>query len=72
MKQKELNLLYSYILNNKIRLENEINTRQDNLRCREVGVVDCIELALAKERLNQFNQTINDIRILLNIEGVEK
>lgn len=53
--QKQRDLWLSYIYNNRIYLQQDINQLQDNLRCRAVGVVDCFELALALERLNAFN-----------------
>lgn len=69
MNQKELTLLYSYILNNQIRLKDEIRHLQSNLRFRNVDVVDCLELALAIERYNIFKEITNQIRILLKLEG---
>lgn len=71
MKKSELTLLYSYILNNDIRLKNEINTRQAHLRFREVSVTDCIELACLINQYDTFKEITNHIRILLDME-VEK
>lgn len=71
MKKCELSLLYSYILNNRIRLKNEVRTLQTQLRYREIDVVDCIELAVAIERYNTFKETTNQIKSLLKLE-VEK
>lgn len=68
MNQKELSLLYSYILNNELRLKDEINTRQAHLRFREVSVTDCIELAFLINQYDTFKETTNHIRILLNLE----
>lgn len=61
MKKSELSLLYSYILNNRIRLKSD----------REIDVVDCIELACSIERYNTFKEITNQIKALLNLE-VEK
>lgn len=71
MKKCELSLLYSYILNNRIRLKNEVRTLQSQLRYREIDIVDCMELAIAIERYNTFKETTNQIKSLLNLE-VEK
>lgn len=71
MKKCELSLLYSYILNNLIRLKNEVRTLQAQLRYREIDVVDCMELAVAIERYNTFKETTNQIKSLLKLE-VEK
>ena len=48
-------------------MKREIAEMQAELRCREVGVNDCLELALAKERYNTFMETTKHIRILLKI-----
>lgn len=69
MNQKELTLLYSYILNNQLQLKDEIRHLQSNLRFRNVDTVDCLELALAIERYNNFREITKQIRILLNMEG---
>lgn len=71
MKKCELSLLYSYILNNRIRLKNEVRTLQTQLRYREIDIVDCMELAVAIERYNTFKETTNQIKSLLKLE-VEK
>lgn len=71
MKKSELSLLYSYILNNRIRLKSDVRTLQAQLRYREIDVVDCIELACSIERYNTFKETTNQIKALLNLE-VEK
>lgn len=68
MKKCELSLLYSYILNNRIQLKNDVRTLQTQLRYREIDVVDCIELACAIERYNTFKETTNQIKSLLKLE----
>ncbi len=65
MNQKELTLLFAYIYNNRTRLEDEKRQLQTNIRFRNVDSVDCMELMLASERLDTFNQVTNDIRHLL-------
>lgn len=67
MKQEVLSMLYAYIYNNRIRLEDYVRELQTSMRFRKVGVNDCIELALAMERLEMFIQVTKDIRALLEI-----
>lgn len=49
-------LWFCYVVNYRQRLENDIKQLQTNLRYRKVDAVDCLELALAIERLNCFNE----------------
>lgn len=49
-------LWYCYVVNYRQRLEDDIKQLQTNLRYRKVDAVDCMELALAIERLNCFNE----------------
>ena len=49
-------LWFCYCVNYRQRLENDIKQLQTNLRYRKVDAVDCLELALAIERLNCFNE----------------
>lgn len=67
MRQNEFSLLYSYLYNNKVQYEREVQQLQTNLRYRSIDVTDCIELACALERLNTFNHVSNDIVSLLSI-----
>ncbi len=67
MKQEVLSMLYAYIYNNRIRLEDYVRELQTSMRFRKVSVNDCIELALAMERLEMFIQVTKDIRALLEI-----
>ncbi len=69
MNKRELTLLYSYLYNNRIRLENEVKQLQQNVRYRRVDIVDCMELACALERLNTFTEASQDIRALLNLNA---
>lgn len=68
MTQKELTLLYSYILNNRVRLENDVTNAQNNIRFRKIDIVDCIELIHVQVQLETFKRVTKDIRILLDID----
>lgn len=51
--QKEI--FFQYLLNERDRLEEEVVQLQQNLRMRKnIDAVDCLELALALERLSAF------------------
>lgn len=67
MKEKEIDLLFAYIYNNRMRLEDEVSQLQANIRFRKIDSVDCIELMLATERLNTFKEVTKDIRMLLGL-----
>ncbi len=54
--QKQRELWMCYVVNQREHLENDIKRLQTNLRYRRVDAVDCMELALAIERLNSFNE----------------
>lgn len=67
MTQKELQLLYAYILSNRVRLENDVRNLQNNLRFRDIDIVDCIELIHAKTQLQCFIEITNQIKLILQI-----
>lgn len=67
MKEKEIDLLFAYIYNNRMRLEEEVSQLQANIRFRKIDSVDCVELMLATERLNTFKEVTNNIRMLLGL-----
>lgn len=51
--QKEI--FYQYLMNERDRLEEDVAQLRQNLRMRkEVDAIDCLELALAMERLSAF------------------
>ncbi|MBQ7783294.1 MAG: replication initiation factor domain-containing protein [Oscillospiraceae bacterium] len=54
--QKQRELWMCYVVNQREHLENDVKRLQTNLRYRRVDAVDCMELALAVERLNCFNE----------------
>lgn len=54
--QKEI--FFQYLLNERDRLENDVDNLRQTLRYRNIDAVDCLELSLALERLNCFNDFI--------------
>lgn len=55
--QKEI--FFQYLLNERDRLENDVDSLRQALRYKpQIDAVDCLELSLAMERLNCFNDFI--------------
>ena len=71
MTQKQRDLFSCYVLNQRENLENDIEQLQSNIRFRRVSQVDCLELIIAKERLNAFNDFVRDVNCILKIHKVE-
>ena len=67
MRQREFVMLYSYLYNNQIELEETVKQMQSNIRFRRIDITDLVELICAQERLDTFIQVSNDIRSMLTI-----
>ena len=61
-------LILSYLLNNEIRLDEEINQLQQNIRFRKIHDVDMVELLIATVRRDTFLEVSQKIRDLLNMK----
>lgn len=61
-------LILSYLLNNEIRLDEEINQLQQNIRFRKIHDVDMVELLIATVRRDTFLEVSQNIRDLLNMK----
>lgn len=72
MNQKEIMLLMSYVLNNRTRLETELERRQSNIRLRDFTLTDCVECAYSSVYLEVFNQVTTDILHLLSLYPDDK
>lgn len=66
MTEHERILLYSYIYNNRLELENEVKQLQSNVRFRRIDTVDCFELLVALIRQECFIEISEHI---LNLIG---
>ena len=66
MKQKEI--LAAYFNNNRDKLEEDVRQLQQRLRYRNADAVDCLELALALERLNAFEDFVKSTRAILKMD----
>ena len=71
MTYKQREMLACYIFNQRDILEKDIEQLQSNLRFRRVSQVDCLELIIAKERLNSFSDFVRDINCILKIYNIE-
>ncbi|MDE6132054.1 MAG: hypothetical protein K2G04_01565 [Oscillospiraceae bacterium] len=65
MKQKEI--FMEYINNKRDELQEDVRKLQQQVRYRDVDVVDCLELQLALERLNAFNEFSNSAVAILRL-----
>lgn len=65
MTEREKILLFSYVYNNTLQLENEVKTLQSNIRFRRIDSVDIYELLIAQIRLEMFKEISEHILSLL-------
>lgn len=71
MRQKEVEVLYAYFINYQTILEGDVNQLRQNVRYRNIDTVDCLELALALERLAAFKEFSKNVRALLNMRNCD-
>lgn len=71
MRQNEKDLISAYIYNNYVRLEDHVNTLQNNIRFRKIDVIDCVELICAIQEFETFKEVTGHIRLLLKINEKE-
>ena len=65
MTEKEKILLYSYVYNNTLQLENEFKQLQSNVRFRRIDTADIFELFVAELRLEMFREISEHIISLI-------
>ncbi|MBP1559726.1 MAG: hypothetical protein J6C96_00560 [Oscillospiraceae bacterium] len=65
MKQKEI--FMAYINNNRDRLQEDVRQLQQRVRYRDCDAVDCLELSLALERLNSFEEFARNSMAILRL-----
>ena len=65
MKQKEV--FMAYLNNKRDWLQEDIRKLQQRLRYRDADAVDCLELALARERLSAFEEYAADSMAILKL-----
>ena len=71
MKEKEKQLIFAYIYNNRCRLEEQLNNMQSNIRFRKIDICDCMEFICAKQEYETFIEVTDHIRTLLKL-GVDQ
>ncbi len=65
MTQKEI--LMTYLVNNRDRLQEDVRELQQRVRYRDVDAVDCLELSLAIERLNSFEDFSRSVMAIMRL-----
>jgi len=65
MTQKEI--LMTYIVNNRDRLQEDVRELQQRVRYRDVDAVDCLELSLAIERLTAFEDFSRSVMEIMKL-----
>ncbi len=65
MTQKEI--LMTYIVNNRDRLQEDVIELQQRIRYRDVDAVDCLELSLAIERLSAFDDFSRSVMAIMRL-----
>lgn len=65
LKEKEMFLAFEY--NHREYLTENLRQLQQNVRYRNIDSVDCIELIIAIERLNAFNEYCKIMHTVFNI-----
>ena len=68
MTQKQRSIYGEYVLNERTRMEKEIEQLQQNIRFRDVSQLDCLELIIAKERYNSFCEFVRHINAIMQVE----
>lgn len=68
MTSKEKELLLAWLVNQELRIEEEVKQSQQNLRFRKIDIVDCFDLAILQQRLYDFQEFALIVIRLLNIE----
>ena len=71
MTQKQRDIFACYVLNQRDTLEKDIEQLQSNLRFRKISQIDCLELVIALERLNTFNDVVRDVNSILKVTKLE-
>lgn len=69
MTQKEI--LMTYISNNRDRLQDDVRHLQQRVRYRDIDAVDCLELSLAIERMNAFEDFSRSVMEIMKLSTPE-
>lgn len=66
---KEREILLSWIINEKDRIDNEVNELRTRLRFRRIDISDCVELSFAMQRKEDFEEFALIVLRLLRLDG---
>lgn len=69
MKQSEKDLLWAWIINEQIRLENDLTEIRNRVRFRRIDVSDNVEMMLTLQRLEDFRDFALVVIRLLNLDS---
>lgn len=69
MKLTEKELLWAWITNEQIRIENELTELRNRIRFRRIDVSDCVELMLMLQRYEDFKDFSLVLIRLLNLDA---
>lgn len=69
MREKEIILIYQYIMNRQLAIEDELRELQQRMRFRNASINDSIEYILLKQRLETFIEVTSDIVTLLKLNN---
>lgn len=67
MKQKEIELLLSYFVNEEIRLDNQITELRARIRFRNITLEDNIEMILLQQKIDDFREFRQNCMSLLHL-----
>ncbi len=67
MKQKEIELLLSYFVNEEIRLDNQISELRARIRFRNITLEDNIEMILLQQKIDDFREFRQNCMQLLHL-----
>lgn len=65
--QKEKDLWAEYLYNKREFLKEDVRKLQQQIRYRDIDIVDCIEMILALERLNAFNDFCKTVNLIFKV-----
>ena len=67
MRKNEIEIIMTYLYNNRCRLEDEVHKLQANVRLRNISLTDLAELMYATAYRDAFKEISGDIVNLLNL-----
>lgn len=69
MTEKEKELLLSWIVNEQLRLDQELQQLRNRIRFRHIDISDNVEMMLLQQRLNDFEEFASILMRLLHLRS---